>query len=348
MSSSSSKNTTVACTKCKHDFSFERVPKMASVICPHCNTKIRLTHKPKKPTSPKPPAEDQAHAKAKKLPVPDPALPDGHQPQATTPAEDSNAFPKTKPRRTRKRINFDGLKFDESDITDSGNDQAPEAPFEIKTRRTRKRVNLNNLELDEPGQPEAIQPQTPDRPNRQSANVSPPEVKPPSNTQRTPSDTSSILPAGRRLRGNSPVKAKPAPKTKPNTPPTKPNTPPPQTTSQSPLNKPEDDSLEHTEAAIETKNVGTDQFEREDENSLLPPKFLVADIEANENAVVLPSATGGTQVVSRTEVTVSHGGQTIKLVASSPEELKRIRLIENVVAVVIAAIMLAIAVWVLL
>ena len=88
--------------------------------------------------------------------------------------------------------------------------------------------------------------------------------------------------------------------------------------------------------------------EQEDENSLLPPKFLVADIEANENAVVLPSATSGTQVASRSEVTVSHNGKTIKLVTSSPEELRRIRLIENLIALVIAGIMLAIAVWVLL
>lgn len=74
----------------------------------------------------------------------------------------------------------------------------------------------------------------------------------------------------------------------------------------------------------------------------------MVDIEADENAVVLPTAAGGTQVVDRTEVTVSHGGQTVKLVASSPEELKRLRLIENLVALVIAGIMLAIAVWLVL
>ena len=274
---------------------------MASIICPHCSTKIRLTRKPKEPISPRPPTEDQTQAKAKKLPTPDPARPDRNEPQTTTP-EDPNGFPK------------------------------------IITRRTRKRVNLNNLKLAKPDQPGAIQPLTPTRLKQQSTNVPPPEVKPPSNTQRTPSDGSSILPAGRRLRGNSPTKPNLVSKT---------NTPSSQTTCNSRQNK-LDNSPEHTEAEIDTENVGTDHSKREDEISLLPPKFLVADIEANQNVVVLPSATGGTQVVSRTEVTVSHGDQTIKLVASSPEELQRIRLIESLVAVVIAGIMLAIAVWILL
>ena len=347
---------------------------MASVICPHCNTKIRLTRKPKEPTSPLSP-----------------------KPASETPdaPEESSDFPKIKTRRTRKRINLSGLQFDDSDITDAEIDETEEAPIEIKTRRTRKRVNLNNLQLDETDQPETAQQLPPARP----VNVPPPEVKPPSNSQST-SDTPIILPAGRRLRGNPPPKPKQTPKAK--TPPPKAKTPTPKATepqsktvetpsgespiapsgrrarskpasteeatqpqtSDSPatpastpalnpsvepqLDAPEHDSLGRPETEIATIVTSTDQFEREDENSLLPPKFLVGDIEANENAVVLPSATDGTQVVSRTEVTVSHGGQTVKLVTSSPEELRRIRLIENVVAIVIAAIMLAIAVWVLL
>ena len=340
---------------------------MASVICPHCNTKIRLTRKPKEPTSPLSP-----------------------KPASETPdaPEESSDFPKIKTRRTRKRINLSGLQFDDSDITDAEIDETEEAPIEIKTRRTRKRVNLNNLQLDETDQPETAQQLPPARP----VNVPPPEVKPPSNSQST-SDTPIILPAGRRLRGNPPPKPKQTPKAK--TPAPKATEPQSKTvetpsgespiapsgrrarskpasteeatqpqTSDSPatpastpalnpsvepqLDAPEHDSLGRPETEIATIVTSTDQFEREDENSLLPPKFLVGDIEANENAVVLPSATDGTQVVSRTEVTVSHGGQTVKLVTSSPEELRRIRLIENVVAIVIAAIMLAIAVWVLL
>ena len=376
MSSSRSKITTVACTKCKQDFSFERVPKMASVTCPHCNTKIRLTRKPKEPSSPQPSASDL---------------------ETPNDTEEANDFPEIKTRRTRKRINLNGLQFDSSDTTNSEIDETDEASLEIKTRRTRKRVNLNNLRLDETDPPESVQPQPPVR----RVNVPPPEAEPPSNNQNT-SDTPIILPAGRRLRGNSPPKPKsPTPKPKSPTPKatepqsktvetpsgesliapsgrrtrskldsteeqTQPQTADPpatqytsaSTTDSAPpfstppvasqLDEPKDDSLERPETDTETIVTGIDQSEREDENSLLPPKFLVADIEANENAVVLPSATDGTQVVSRTEVTVSHGGQTVKLVTSSPEELRRIRLIENLVAVVIAGIMLAIAVWVLL
>ena len=376
MSSSRSKITTVACTKCKQDFSFERVPKMASVTCPHCNTKIRLTRKPKEPSSPQPSASDL---------------------ETPNDTEEANDFPEIKTRRTRKRINLNGLQFDSFDTTNSEIDETDEASLEIKTRRTRKRVNLNNLRLDETDPPESVQPQPPVR----RVNVPPPEAEPPSNNQNT-SDTPIILPAGRRLRGNSPPKPKsPTPKPKSPTPKatepqsktvetpsgesliapsgrrtrskldsteeqTQPQTADPpatqytsaSTTDSAPpfstppvasqLDEPKDDSLERPETDTETIVTGIDQSEREDENSLLPPKFLVADIEANENAVVLPSATDGTQVVSRTEVTVSHGGQTVKLVTSSPEELRRIRLIENLVAVVIAGIMLAIAVWVLL
>ena len=83
-------------------------------------------------------------------------------------------------------------------------------------------------------------------------------------------------------------------------------------------------------------------------DDLLPPKFLVPDIEADENAVVLPTAAGGFQVVDKTEVRVMHEGRAVKLVSLSPEELKRVRLIENLVALLIAGIMLAIAVWLVL
>ena len=69
------------------------------------------------------------------------------------------------------------------------------------------------------------------------------------------------------------------------------------------------------------------------------------DIEADENAVILPTAAGGLQVVDKTEVRVMHEGRSVKLVSLSPGELKRVRLIENLVALLIAGIMLAIAVW---
>ena len=83
-------------------------------------------------------------------------------------------------------------------------------------------------------------------------------------------------------------------------------------------------------------------------DDLLPPKFLVPDIEADENAVVLPSADGGFQVVDKTAIRVMHEGRPVELVSLSPAELKRVRLIENLVALLIAGIMLAIAAWLVL
>lgn len=100
------------------------------------------------------------------------------------------------------------------------------------------------------------------------------------------------------------------------------------------------------ESVSASENESIDQVE--DGVDLLPPKFLVADIEEDESVVVLPTAAGGIQVVDKTEVTVSHGGKTVTLVALEPEELKRVRLIENLVALVIAGIMLAIALWLVL
>ena len=83
-------------------------------------------------------------------------------------------------------------------------------------------------------------------------------------------------------------------------------------------------------------------------DDLLPPKFLVPDIEADANAVVLPSAGGGFQVVDKTAVRIIHEGRPVELVSLSPEELKRVRLIETLVALVIAGIMLVIAAWLVL
>ena len=83
-------------------------------------------------------------------------------------------------------------------------------------------------------------------------------------------------------------------------------------------------------------------------DDLLPPKFLVPDIERDQNAVVLPAVGGGFQVVDKTEVRVMHEGRAVKLVSLSPEELKRVRLIENLVALLIAGIMLAVAAWLVL
>ena len=369
MSSSRSKITTVACTKCKHDFKFERVPKMTSVVCPHCNTKIRLTRKPKEPTSP------QAS-------TPDPETPDDTEESSDFPKiktrrtrkrinlsglqfddsditdseidETEEAPFEIKTRRTRKRVNLNNLQLDETDPPESVQPQPPGQP-------KRQPANVPPPEAKPPSNRKSTQ-NAPIilPPGRRLRGNSPPKTNPaPETNAPSPKVTepqSSIAPSGRRTRSkpaSTEESIQPQTAESPATPYTSAST----TDSASPFSTPpvasqlderKDDSLKRPEAETKTIVADIDQSELEDENSLLPPKFLVADIEANENAVVLPSATDGTQVVSRTEVTVSHGGQTVKLVTSSPEELRRIRLIENVVAVVIAAIMLAIAVWVLL
>lgn len=243
MSASKSKIKSATCTKCKQGFKFKRVPKMTSVVCPHCNATIRVKRSKSQSASTdsgqqddQPLTQDPAQVKPARLPVPGLAV---------------------------SQVEFPDMEESMLDVVDVPG---------IKTRRTREET------LADVGQAE---------------------------------DDSSP-----KLKASQPIVSEPA------------------------FVTPEAESVSASE------NESIDQVE--DGVDLLPPKFLVADIEEDESVVVLPTAAGGIQVVDKTEVTVSHGGKTVTLVALEPEELKRVRLIENLVALVIAGIMLAIALWLVL
>lgn len=79
---------------------------------------------------------------------------------------------------------------------------------------------------------------------------------------------------------------------------------------------------------------------------LLPPKFIVD--QASANVVILPSADGGTQVIDPNVVHIKHGNQTISLTALTPTQRARRRAIQNFVILLLAALMLAAAIWILL
>ncbi len=276
MSSSKPKNTPATCPKCKHRFEFERVPKMVSVVCPHCDAKIRLKRKKREaPSATRPPSCPAATASTAETEV------------------------------------------------------APEPRADIITGGRRLRSKSRSAPPPAPKLP-TPDPVVPQRryPRPSNATVGNADTAAPTTSEKLPTPSPVAPP---KLSTPDPVI--PDPLDEPN-----------------PFNLPGQDVV----AAVAVAVASTDQAELADlpeqvlENDLLPPKFLVPDIEADENAVVLPTAAGGTQVVDRTEVTVTHGGQTIKLVASTPEELRKIRLIENLVALLIAGIMLAIAVWLVL
>ena len=285
---------------------------MTSIVCAHCDAKIRLTRKKSKP---KPPEQPSGNSQATdetppRLPVPDFFNDNEHVTDAVDPdprvdepqVEQVDDLPKIKTRRKRRSINLDGFESDEpsesrqADLSELTNLPEPtdlpepsqlpdEADFpNIRTRRKKVRLSLDQLDEAESASPDF-------------ADIS----TEPKSVLRNPlvPDTS-------------------------------------------------DAELPETVAEPNDASRPKPKIEIDLADDLLPPKFLVPDIEADVNAVVLPTAGGGLQVVDKTEVRVMHEGQSVKLVSLSPEELKRVRLIENLVALVIAAIMLAVAVWLLL
>lgn len=82
------------------------------------------------------------------------------------------------------------------------------------------------------------------------------------------------------------------------------------------------------------------------EVDLLPPKFIVD--QAAENVVVLPAADGGTQIVDPNVVHVKHGDRTISLTTLTPIQKARRQAIQNFVILLLAALMLVAAIWILL
>ena len=268
MSASKSKIKSATCTKCKQGFKFKRVPKMTSVVCPHCNATIRFKRSKSQSVSAdsgqqddQPLTQEPAQVKPTRLPVPGLVVSQVEFPDMDESVVDIVDVPVIETRRTREETL--------ADVEQAEDDSSPN----IKVHRSRRK------NVDEKARP-----------------------------------TRSI--DSPKLKASQPIVPEPA------------------------FVTPEAESVSASE------NESIDQVE--DGVDLLPPKFLVADIEENESVVVLPTAAGGIQVVDKTEVTVSHGGKTVTLVALEPEELKRVRLIENLVALVIAGIMLAIALWLVL
>ena len=294
MSSSQSKITSATCPKCKQGFKFERVPKMASVVCPHCDAQIRLTRKKSKSKSTKqsavdPPVKDEPQARKQH--------PKSKTPDAGEAEQPRDDFSKIDVARKQQQVSFDGLEIGGSDDDDS--ELTEQDPIEeagdvvnIRTGRERKQVDLSNLTIDD---------EESAGPNLDALHELPPQRRSVSLPEANRSSDDEIVSVGQTK------------------------------TAASNIDQPE-----------------PDEEARDSESDLLPPKFLVSDIEADDNAVVLPAAGGGFQVVDKTEVHVMHEGRAVKLVSLSPEELKRVRLIENLIALLIAAIMLAIAAWLVL
>ena len=256
-----------------------------------------------------------------------------------------------------------------------------EVPVEIKPRRKRKPPKTKPKAKPKPTAkpkldlPQQVDPPAPPaKPKAKVQPPTPPDLVPKRRSLNVPAPTfDSTLDVKSKNQPKPKPKAQPEPEARPEPTPTAPEptptTPEPTPTAADPIEAPEAIVAEPKfQSLVEDENTSTDQAEPETVESdsdsspvaigpeeevepadhLLPPKFLVADIEADQNAVVLPSAGGGFQVVDKTAVRVMHEGRTVELVSLSPDELKRVRLIENLVALLIAAVMLAIAVWLVL
>ena len=371
MSSSQPKITSVTCPKCKQGFKFERVPKMTAVVCPHCDAKIRLTRKksksktaeqPRDNPQPKDSGSREGKLKSTKPPrlsIPELSAPETEAPDAVDEEPQTDDFPTINTRRRRPRVNLTEFQFEDSDDSEAEDLDAPEEeegdfPF-IQTRRKRKRVGFDDLDLGdhESEPPKLVDPEP--------SEVTEPDDTPAVNTRRKLNKPVKLdqmqldelaEPKANALE-RKPQRKQRKPTTKPDLVPERRSLPPAAPTIDSTRDSASIAAQTDLDSENDLKEAGdSSQAEADEEkdlaNDLLPPKFLVPDIEADQNAVVLPTAGGGVQVVDKTEVRVMHEGRAVKLVALSPEELKRVRLIENLVALLIAAIMLAIAIWLVL
>ena len=81
--------------------------------------------------------------------------------------------------------------------------------------------------------------------------------------------------------------------------------------------------------------VATDDQKRTELRRKLPPKFLVDDPDfqgyQDQEKVLLPDGKGGITSVKRNVVKVQHKGQTIELIALTPQQRRRRQLIWNCV-----------------
>ena len=82
---------------------------------------------------------------------------------------------------------------------------------------------------------------------------------------------------------------------------------------------------------------------------LLPPKFEAADPalvrvgRASEFKILLPDGDGGVQQIDQRIVTIEHAGEKVSLVALTPQQRNRRRMIANTIAILLGIATLAIA-----
>ena len=289
---------------------------MPSVVCPHCSSKIRLTRKKKTTSTEQPSGGTQKNDQSR----------DAEQVQKKAP-----------------RLPVPELSVPDSETLDAvEHEHAANDLPNIDVSRKRRQINLDGLEIGGLHNSELADRATSETGEGDGV----PIIKPRRNRKQVKLDNLSL----------GDTESEPSLDTIQQ--PTQPDLVPERRSSiSSEMNQSVDNkfgiAIEAGNASKEGKPAVSQKADEQGEaidpaDDLLPPKFLVADIEADGNAVVLPAAGGGLQVVDKTEVRVMHEGRAVKLVSLSPEELKRVRLIENLVALVIAAIMLAIAVWLVL
>ena len=88
--------------------------------------------------------------------------------------------------------------------------------------------------------------------------------------------------------------------------------------------------------------------------AMLPPKFDVPDpartkIRSAESAtVIIPDGTGGTRQISQRVLHIEHNGRQVTLLASTPAERKRMRLLTNFFSIVVGILILVLAYWLLI
>jgi DNA-directed RNA polymerase subunit RPC12/RpoP len=105
------------------------------------------------------------------------------------------------------------------------------------------------------------------------------------------------------------------------------------------------------EAELDSETKQPDEINQPDSiGHLLPPRFDVLDptrmrlsTGKDQFKVFLPDGKGGTQQVDQRLVRVEHEGEQVSLVAMTEKEKRRRRLIQNIVAIVIGIIIMAIA-----
>ena len=115
--------------------------------------------------------------------------------------------------------------------------------------------------------------------------------------------------------------------------------------------QPDETEQQHIEpAADEPRQEAEFQNQTDSIDHLLPPRFEVLDparmhlnTGKHEFKVLLPDGKGGTQQVDQRVMRVEHEGEQVALVAMSQKEKQRRRLIQNIIAVVIGIIIMAIA-----